>query len=262
MVTTLSNSKMIDLKPFIAKGFPGKIDEFLPKVAVGAIDKAQTLAQVRLCAETAPVLYGPDFSATKIRYIPGSRPVLESIVKEYTGTDRERAETALKWVAENVDHPYFVGKTPSDRGFTEEQLVESKIGWCNEQSRVFIALCEVMEIPSRLVVAYHKNTICCHTTAEVCLDGKWSYFDSTFTVVVPLPDGSLASASEISGDCRYFAHQAYRKPLEDAFRRFVPYAEESPDWNSKDRVRAEAGGDLLNTIGICNYIIDGVEVVK
>jgi hypothetical protein len=253
---------MIDLTPFVAKGFPGKIDEFLPKVAVGGIDKAQTLSQVRLCPETEAELYGPSFSATRIRYVPGSRPVLESIVKDLEGkTPRERAESASRWVAENVSHPYLVGKTRTDRGFTEEQLIESGIGWCNEQARVFIALCQVMEIPARVVFIYHKNTLCGHTTAEAYINGKWSFFDPTFAVDVPLPDGSLASAAEISGSCRYFAHQAYRKPLEDAFSRFVPFAEEGPGWNKTDRVKAEAGGDLLETIGICNYIIDGVEVV-
>jgi len=160
----------------------------------------------------------------------------------------------------NVDHPFLVGKTQTDRAFTEEQLIESGIGWCNEQARVFIALCQVMEMPARVVFVYHTNTICGHTTAEAYLDGKWSFFDPTFAVSVPLPDGSLASAAEISGPCREFAHEAYREPLEDAFSRYVPFAEEIPGWNKANRVKPTAGGDLLESIGICNYIIDGVEV--
>ncbi len=253
---------MIDLTPYVAKGFPGRIDEFLPNVAVGGVDKTQTLSQVRLCAETAPVLYGPDFSPTRIRYIRGSRPLLQKITETLSGTtNRERAEDAARWVMKNVDHPYLVGKTQTDRGFIEEQLIESGIGWCNEQARVFIALCQVMEMPARVVFVYHTNTICGHTTAEVYLDGKWSFFDPTFAVDVPLPDGSLASAAEASGLYRELAHKAYREPLEDAFSRYVPFAEEGPGWNKTDRVNPEAGGDLLESIGICNYIIDGVEVV-
>jgi hypothetical protein len=83
----------------------------------------------------------------------------------------------------------------------------------------------------------------------------------TFGVYVALPDGTLARATDLSGTCRELAHQAYRPSLEDYFSRMMPFVEDCPGWRSADRVDPRAGGDLLDTIGICNYVIEGVETV-
>jgi hypothetical protein len=57
------------------------------------------------------------------------------------------------------------------------------------------------------------------------------------------------------------ASKAYRPELERCEALYIPQIEDEPGWRTSDRVSPEAGGDLIHTIGICNYIIDGVEVI-
>ena len=253
---------MIDLSPYIAKGFPGDLDAAIANVGVRGIDREQSLGMVRLCAQTEETLYGPEYSARHIRYQKGSRPTLEKIAAGFHGTPRERALGAMQWVYENVAHPHIFGPTAPDRALSEEALIETTCGWCNEQTRVFIGLCEVMEIPARLCFINHSNARCGHTTAEVFLDNRWVFFDVTFNLVIELPDGRLAEARELSGEYRDLAHAAYRPLLERHYERIHPFVEEMPGWRRADRPDIERGGDLMDTIGICNYLIDGVEAIS
>src|SRR5258708_4108818 len=131
----------------------------------------------------------------------------------------------MEGVKANVVHPHISADTAPNRAMTEEQLIESGRGWCNEQSRVFVALCEVMEIPSRLVFLFHSNLRSGHTTAEVLIDGRWVFFDVTFGVVATLPDGRLAEARDLSGPYRQLAHAAYRPALAEYFPKVLPYVE-------------------------------------
>lgn len=252
----------LDLRPYIARGFPGKWDKELATTPVVGIDRRQCQTMVRLCPETEAVLYGRDYSPTKLLYRPRMRPVLESIAGKLSGIEPlEKVTAAMAWVSEHVVHPHFTGPLAPDRGMTEEQLIQSGHGWCNEQVRVFIALCQIVQIPSRLCFLFHENTICGHTAAEVFLDGRWVFVDVTFGIVVKLPDGLFAEGRDLSGPYRSLAHEAYRPALEDYERRVLPYVEQCAGWCRKDRVTPDRGGDLLHTLGICNYIIAGVESV-
>jgi hypothetical protein len=251
---------MVDLKAFTGRGYPGKWDEALANVPVAGIDREQAHGAVRLCPETEPVLYGPLFSPTKIRYRRGSRPILERIAAGLAGpTPRDRARSAMLWVAQHVVHPHLTGPLAPDRGFTEEQLIESERGWCNEQARVFIALCEVMQTPARVCFLFHANGVSGHTVAEAYVEGRWVFFDVTFCLWVELPDGRLAEGRELSGPYRHLAHEAYRRPLAEHYQRIQPFVEQFPGWCRKDRPDPDRGGDLLDILGICNYIVDGAE---
>lgn len=233
------------------------------KLAVEGIDLEQPMSAILLTEDTQPILYGPDFSPTRIRYIPGSRPVLEKIAAGLAGsTPRQRADAAMYWVIENVKHPYLAGFTAKNRAMTEEDLIASGFGWCNEQSRVLIALNEVMGTPGRLSFLSHQNGRCGHCTLELFLDGKWAWYDPTFAVRVELPDGSLGTSAELSGPYRALAHAVYQPILAECFPKLLPYVEEEAGWKTADRMKIDAGGDLLHTIGICNYVIDGCEVVN
>jgi transglutaminase-like putative cysteine protease len=246
----------------LADDLPRYLDPSI-KLAVAGIDLEQPMNAVLLCEDSLPVLYGPEYSPTRIRYIPGSRPVLEKIAGELEGnTPRERADAAMRWVMVNVPHPYLYGFVAKNRAMTEEDIIASGIGWCMEQARVFIALCEVMGMPGRMCFLTHQNGRCGHATAEAYVDGKWAWFDPTFGVRVELPDGSLGTSAELSGYYRPLAHAAYRPVLAECFPRLLPYVEKEAGWNSAERMTVEAGGDLLHTIGICNYLIDGVEAVN
>src|SRR5207249_414767 len=106
--------------------------------------------------------------------------------------------------------------------------------WCYEQCRVFIALCELMEIPARLCFLFHANGKTAHTATEVCTDGKWRFYDVQYRVRVKLPDGSIADARTLSRK-RQLARPAYQG--------------------------TKGSADLLASIGICNYLIEGVEAI-
>ena len=233
------------------------------KLGVKGLDLQQSMSATLLCDATVSALYGPDFSPTQVRYLPGSRPELEKIAAGLDGSStRERVVAALRWVIAHVLHPYFAGDTAKDRALTEEAIIASGLGWCNEQARVFIALCEVMGVPGRMCFLSHKNSLCGHATTEIFVDGKWAWFDPTFGVYVSLPDGTLATSAELSGPYRELAHAAFRPVLEACAAQYLPFVENEPGWKSQDRLTPDAGGDLLHTIGICNYVIDGVEVAN
>ncbi len=250
----------MDLKPFIARGFPGTFDKAIANVGVAGIDRKQAKTMVRVCRQTVATLYGPEFSPQAIRYRKGSRPRLEAIVAKFKGkTPRARVEEAMNWTAKKVVHPHLKGKTAPDRAMTEEQLIDSGRGWCNEQSRVFVALCNVMEIPARLCYVFHSNLICGHTATEVLLDGRWVFFDVTFKVTANLPDGRPAEGRDLSGPYRKLANRVYRPPFLAYCAGAKPFVEGEVGWCSKDRPKPNAVGDLLAYLGITNYVIKGAK---
>jgi transglutaminase-like putative cysteine protease len=247
----------MDLRPYTCRGFPGEFDRAMADVPVKGIDREQTHGMIRLCAETEPVLYGPDFSPHAITYHKGSRPTLERVAESLRAgptpcalrsTDAHPyVMRAMEWVAKTVVHPHLCGPTPPDRAMPEEDLIASGRGWCNEQSRVFIALCEVKNIPARMCFLFHSNNKTGHTATEVYLGGKWTMQDVTYRVRVALPDGSFAEARELQGKYRHLAHEAYRAPLRAWYEGRTP------------EIPPDRGGDLFNAIGICNYLIAGAQ---
>jgi transglutaminase-like putative cysteine protease len=245
-----SKDFILDLKPYIGRGFSPEIDRIIATVGVAGIDQQQVQSAVRLCDETEPILYSPDFSPQLIRY-RGGRPTLEQIAKQFTGDDQNRIAAAMAWVSDHVVHPHFVGTIRPDRALTEEQLIESGRGYCNEQSRVFIALCGVMQIPARLCFLWHTNNKIGHTATEVFLDGRWMFCDVTYQVRVQLPGQSFAEARELRGIHRDLAHHAYREPLTHWFAT-----------KPIEHLDPQCGGDSFESIGICNYLIDGVVPIQ
>jgi hypothetical protein len=239
----------LDLSPYIGKGFSPQIDHMIATVGVAGIDLMQTQSEVQLCDETEPILYGETFSPRRIRYQIGSRPVLEKICTGFRG---DRVLEAMRWTQAHVIHPHFSGPTPGDRALSEERLIESGRGYCNEQSRVFIALCEVMEIPARLCFLWHVNNGTGHTATEVFNDGRWEFCDATYGV------RSGVEARKLRGSKRSLANTLYREPL----RAWI--AKPPSDFVTGDAsgIDPERGGDLFESVGICNYLIDGVEEVK
>ena len=103
-----------------------------------------------------------------------------------------------------------------------------------------------MQIPARLCFLWHANGRTAHTATELWIEEKWAFHDVTYGVRVELTDGMLAEARELRGEFRELAHSAYRETL--------------AQWNMN--IDHERGGDLLESIGICNYLIDGVEEIR
>ncbi|MDO8473640.1 MAG: transglutaminase family protein, partial [Dehalococcoidia bacterium] len=132
-------------------GLPLYIDPSFDGLAVEGIDLYQAKSAILLNSDTEGILYGADFSPTRIRYISGSRPKLEAIAARLRGdVARESAEAVARWIIDNIRHPFLSAPAPKNRAITEEEIIESGVGYCNEQARVFIALCEVMDIPGRM----------------------------------------------------------------------------------------------------------------
>ena len=249
----------MDLRPYTAKGFPGDFDAMLADIAVKGIDREQSQGAVRVCPETETELYEGGYSPTRIRYRRGSRPVLESVVSEFApGGPFDLAQAAMDWVYRNVAHPHQAGPLLPDRAMTEEQIIASRVGWCNEQARVFIALCEIMSIPARLCFLFHANGRASHTAAEAYIHERWAFFDPTFAVFVTLPSGEPAEGRDLSGTFRQLAHASYAPALEEHYANLHPFVEDLPGWGGQWRPRPDRGGDLLEALGISNYITEGV----
>lgn len=241
---TITVSERRDLTPFIAKGFPFDWDRHIAETPVAGIDRQQAQSIVRHCAFTDEYLYRPP---KPIRYRRGARPVLEKI--RVTS-----APEAMRWVYENICHPHLVGNIPADRAFTEEQIIESRRGWCNEQARVFVALCEVNEIPARLCFLFHAYRQCGHVAAEAWDGQKWVFYDPTFNV----------SLSGVEARMVFRGHwdamsAAYQPALERYYAQMLPEFQNVPGWGVKDRPVATHGAHLLDVIGICEYWIEGVD---
>jgi transglutaminase-like putative cysteine protease len=136
-----------------------KIDQRF-KPPVKGIDLFQSMNYIALKDVSVDFIYG-NYSSSTICHVPGSRPVLEKLARSLRirphNAYRQTAALA-KYVAEEVLWAGFYErktghKLAPDRNMTEEQILRSGYGWCNEQARLFSALTQICGIPSRLVFA-------------------------------------------------------------------------------------------------------------
>ncbi len=126
---------------------------------------------VLLCDETYDYLYKN--SPPKIRYIRGTRPVLEKIADEICKdckTEREKVLAILSYIR---DMHKEVNGADYFFGGTEEELIKKSEWFCERVARVMVGLCEVVGIPGRIIFHVAGG----HVTNEIYLEGKWSYFD-------------------------------------------------------------------------------------
>ena len=190
------------------------------KAALGnctaGIDMWQANHFVGYREETARYLY-ETYTPTTVQYRPGTLPLCEKIVAQYTAgltTDRERALALLtRAVPELIAHPSIPPYSldcPPDRALGEEDLLRSGMGWCNEQARVFARLCQVAGIPARLIFVFYRPPDG-HVIAEFYADGRWCMADSSWGCVFPASDGHLMSAAECFADAasKHRVQEAY-----------------------------------------------------
>jgi transglutaminase-like putative cysteine protease len=210
-------------------------------------------------------VYG-EYTRLDRRYHTGSRPLLEQALVR-SGADRlsgsrERAVALLEWTAANVKHPSNLEPNdfyhwPADRDLSEEELIGSGWGWCNEQARTFVALCQVAGMPARMCSLWHADPAGGgHMTTEVHIDGKWCFADASFGHLVELPDGSLASAWEICRDAggvaRQSAQETYRAAAIDICQRL---SFPDPPEGLREWINDEAQHQLFAQVGITNYYL-------
>ena len=126
---------------------------------------------ILLCDETYDYLYTN--SAPKVRYVRGTRPVLEKIVDEVCKDCKSEREKVLAILSYIRDMHKKVGGADYFYGGTEEDLIKKSEWFCERVARVMAGLCEIAGMPVRIVFHVAGG----HVTNEIYLEGKWSYFD-------------------------------------------------------------------------------------
>ncbi len=178
------------LAPYVGKnGLPA---QWRPRNMLGSsvrgIDRYQANQFVYFRAETAAFL-DRDYTPLTVKYQTGTLPSYEKLAAQYTAglrSDTAKAVALLLAMPKFFRHP---GMPPlgaparPDRNLEDEPLLASGSGWCNEQARVFIRLCQVSGIPARMVHLFGQN----HTVAEFFADGRWALADTSNFFVVPDP---------------------------------------------------------------------------
>ena len=161
------------------------------------------------------------YTASNIFYRSGSRPKLEAIVKRVIAGCKDelsKVKALARYIPEELPwagvYTKRTGKPlPGDRDMSEEELIESGFGWCNEQSRVFCCLAQIAGVPSRMVFA-GSDKGWGHVTSEVLLESGWMLVDQTMGFCFE-KDGQAVRAVDVYGDEQireYFA-QPYKEAV-------------------------------------------------
>lgn len=207
------------VKPFMGvngapEGHHPKRGHFVHDTA--GIDRYQVNQFVWYRPETAEYLYS-EYTPLAVGYKKGTFPSYEALAAKYTEgckTDTEKAVALLvKALPASCRHPTMPplgGGVVPTRNFTDEAILKSGSGWCWEQARVFIRLCQVSGIQARMVHLFGQN----HTVAEFYADGKWALGDVSNHFVAKGDDGKLLSAAEChdrgAGQRRYAGAKVVR----------------------------------------------------
>lgn len=197
------------VRPYLGRfGLPDPYPRQEAPIGVGTrgIDFWQANHFVAYAPETADFLY-TKYTPLTVSYRLGSLAVGEEIVKRYTAgiaTPKAKALTLLtRAMPELIRHPAIppLGpKCPTDRAMDEEELLASGKGYCNEQARVFVRLCQIAGIPARMVFLFYHDIPSGHVIAEFYADGRWIMADTSWFCVFPGADGRLMSAAECHRD--------------------------------------------------------------
>lgn len=257
MASTLDNVPAKYLKYVGGKGFP-RGEEGLKNCPVKGIDIDQVHEMILCCNETADYLYG-EYTPEKVSYQKGSRPFLEKIAASAIDgctRDIDKIQALLGWVNTNVLHPMGrAEQSPPDRAASEEVLIESGWGWCNEQARVYIALAQVCGFMGRVIFLCHESEPWGHTSAETLLDGKWFFTDPTYGLLQSGDQGKLLSGRDIQID------PAAKRACDDLYYRVQ--IRQSMRWRKtsgtmrwyEQLTKRPHDSKLFTYFALCNYII-------
>lgn len=220
--------------------------------------------------ETAKYLYS-DYTPLTVNYRKGLLPSYEKVSAEVLAgcrTATEKAVALLVKGAARVKHPEGPpcgDKVPGDRNLDDEALLQSKAGWCNEQARVFIRLCQVSNIPARIVQLFYADKKTGHCIAEFYADGRWAMADATWFCVFPGPDGKLLSAVQCHdrGEGQQLCGAVYHK----RFRALLAMSDAELNFGSEQKTaewRAKVAAytpqflaEKMNCFAIINYPLPG-----
>lgn len=158
---------------------------FLPPVK--GVDLEQALNFIALKDVTTSFAYD-HYTGSRLVYERGRRPALEAVLRKVGVKGLKPMQVVDKlarYVATEVPWAGFYAQRkgrplPVDRDMTEEQIIRSGFGWCNEQARVFCCLTQVAGIASRLVFACNEAKHYGHVVCEVLLPSGWMMVDQSF----------------------------------------------------------------------------------
>ena len=173
-------------------------------LATAGVDRYQANQFITYCAETAAWLY-TGYTPMEVEWPEGYLPTLRRLALEVTTGARSPEEKALRLlhtVSRRLLHPCVppIGDAISgDRNLDEEALIASGTAWCNEQSRVFVRLCQAAGLPARLVHYFYSEFPAGHTVVEFHDGQRWCLTDVTYGVVFRGPDGQLLSTADCMG---------------------------------------------------------------
>lgn len=197
------------------------------------------------------------FTYPRSFYQQGARVKLERVVKRKVSAGMSEIEKVLSLLtvfSEEMPHYSVTGiNGATDRGMSEEDLLESGGGWCNEQARVFLALTQIAGIPSRLVFASIEN-VGGHVLSEVFIGNKWVLSDQTEAYLFAKKNGSLVNIFDFKSDPVVWQEvdSLYKSRLMqsrlkansiDFWDKYVPYG------LLKNPLH------LFDSVGYCNYFI-------
>lgn len=155
------------------------------------VEYERMLYHVLLCEDTKEYLYGKP--PGPVRYVPGSRPVLEKIVAEVTEgceTQRDKVLAILVYIRDLYKkvngEDYFYGGT-------EEELIKKSEWYCERVARLMCGLCEIAGMPGRVVFHIAAG----HLTSEIYLEDHWAYFDPRCGMFCLDEDGKFMSVQDI-----------------------------------------------------------------
>jgi len=163
----------------------------------GGVDVEIIAGQLVLNAKTAEYIYSEQFTPRRIKYQPGSRPMLEKIANDLTtnvAEPKEKALAIMRWVRDNRDR----GLKPKLRfdGGTEEELIKRGAIMCNEVSRLFCVLAQIAGLPARVFCSHISG----HMMCEVFVGEGWWWIDPMKGTYCYKDDGSVASAWDLKND--------------------------------------------------------------
>ncbi len=194
---------------------------FLPPVK--GVDLEQSLNFIDMRDVTERFAYDC-YTGARLPYVRGSRPQLESIARKVTSGAKgplAQVRAVAEFVAQKVPWAGFYSKETGrrlkvDRNMSEEDLIRSGYGWCNEQARVFCCLTQVLGIPSRLLFACNERKHYGHVVTEVLLPSGWLTVDQSFGYLF-LMKGKPVRAAHIfhRRACRAHFEPIYRKLCHD-----------------------------------------------
>jgi hypothetical protein len=161
----------------------------------------------------------------------------------------------LDVVVQRMPHYILLGYNGApDRGMTEEDLLQSGHGWCNEQARVLVALTQIAGLPSRLVFAQSRDSKIAHVVTEVYVDNKWVLVDQTEGWIFTRQDGRPINVHDLRTDPEVWreADALYKAQQQRNRER----AKDKSFWDTGHGIaRREHPMDLFECVGYQNYFI-------